>query len=494
VNDRSVNAVAALAKELVEFRRGNKLSADYRDLYERGHVGGPYAWQEEFHTAGAENPQRCLLAGNRVGKTRTGGAECAIHATGRYPDWWRGRRFSKPTLGWACGIRNEDVREVTQKELLGNVESGGGRAVMDGSGWVPKECILNATFRTCGVSGVIDSVNIKHVSGGTSRIVFKSYQQRAIAFQGVAVDWCWMDEEPEDDKGEIFAEILARLVTTEGILIVTRTPLLGMTKLVDYFVEGGHGIYCQSASWDDCPHISEKVKREFAASFPEWQRETRMRGVPLMGTSAVYKVPQEQYRIDPIDIPDHWRRIAAIDFGVDHPAAVVWIAHDEDADVAYVYDCYKAADQAALYHAERIKRAGAWIPLAWPHDGVNRDKGNATQLIEQYIAHGVNALPRSARYDEETGGSQSRWRMTNEIIERMLTGRFKIFSTCTELLKELQRLHRNGIVIEATDDDLESAMRYAMMDLRHAIPRAEAAVGEQIHTTNRAIEYDPHAA
>ena len=28
--------------------------------------------------------------------TLAGGFEAAIHATGRYPDWWKGKRFDKP--------------------------------------------------------------------------------------------------------------------------------------------------------------------------------------------------------------------------------------------------------------------------------------------------------------------------------------------------------------------------------------------------------------
>src|SRR3990167_2237350 len=55
---------------------------------------GPYPWQVEFHNAGKDNPERLLQAANRVGKTRTAAAEVAIHASGQYPSWWKGRRFT----------------------------------------------------------------------------------------------------------------------------------------------------------------------------------------------------------------------------------------------------------------------------------------------------------------------------------------------------------------------------------------------------------------
>ena len=53
----------------------------------------PYPKQRDFHAAGATHRERLLMAGNQLGKTLAGGFEAAMHATGRYPDWWRGRRF-----------------------------------------------------------------------------------------------------------------------------------------------------------------------------------------------------------------------------------------------------------------------------------------------------------------------------------------------------------------------------------------------------------------
>src|ERR1039458_5911152 len=65
-----------------------------RELYPR-HV--------EFLAAGATFRERLFMAANRTGKTETGAYEMACHLTGRYPDWWQGRRFSEPINAWACG-------------------------------------------------------------------------------------------------------------------------------------------------------------------------------------------------------------------------------------------------------------------------------------------------------------------------------------------------------------------------------------------------------
>src|SRR5215470_19562823 len=59
----------------------------------------PYPKQADFHAAGVTHRERLLMAGNQIGKTMAGGMEAAMHATGRYPDWWKGRRFDRPTVG-----------------------------------------------------------------------------------------------------------------------------------------------------------------------------------------------------------------------------------------------------------------------------------------------------------------------------------------------------------------------------------------------------------
>ena len=62
----------------------------------------PYTYQQKFHNADAQ--QRLLMAGNRVGKSFCGAMEMAYHATGKYPDWWRGRKFTQPVRAWVGGV------------------------------------------------------------------------------------------------------------------------------------------------------------------------------------------------------------------------------------------------------------------------------------------------------------------------------------------------------------------------------------------------------
>lgn len=95
----------------------------------------PYPKQVAFHEAGAKHRERLMCAGNQLGKTLAGGIEAAMHASGRYPDWWKGKRFDKPTVGWACSVSGEVARDTVQRILLG-------RAGIIGSGTIPKDAIL----------------------------------------------------------------------------------------------------------------------------------------------------------------------------------------------------------------------------------------------------------------------------------------------------------------------------------------------------------------
>ena len=119
----------------------------------------PYDKQIAFHAAGATHRERLLMAGNQLGKTLAGGFEVAMHATGRYPSWWAGRRFEKPVVGWACGATGEVVRDTVQKVLVG-------RPGQQGTGAIPKDAIAELVSAR-GTPDLLDTIKVHHVSGGT---------------------------------------------------------------------------------------------------------------------------------------------------------------------------------------------------------------------------------------------------------------------------------------------------------------------------------------
>lgn len=184
-----------------------------------------YAKQVEFFRLGAHFQERALFGGNRTGKTIAGTYEDTLHLTGTYPDWWEGKRFNRPTEGWVSGDTAKNTRDILQSTLCGKygVESA------QGTGMIPGDLILRTTVKH-GLSDAFESLYVRHVpTGGVSVLQFKSYDQGREAFQGTATDFIHLDEEPDL---EIYVECLLRLMTRDGSLLLTATPLRGVTPLM----------------------------------------------------------------------------------------------------------------------------------------------------------------------------------------------------------------------------------------------------------------------
>ncbi len=101
-----------------------------------------------------------------------------------------------------------------------------------GTGAIPAGCVVSATPAR-GVADGIDSIVVRYVSGAASTLLFKSYEKGREKWQGETLDGVWFDEEPPLD---IYTEGLTRTNATDGIVIVTFTPLLGMSEVVRMFL------------------------------------------------------------------------------------------------------------------------------------------------------------------------------------------------------------------------------------------------------------------
>jgi phage terminase large subunit-like protein len=368
---------------------------------------------------------------------------------------------------WTGSPTNESSREILQTELLGGL----GQEL--GTGAIPRHAIWGKpTTRQAGVKNVVDAFQVRHASGGISSCTMKTYEQGWQKWQGTKPHIVWLDEEPEDYK--IFSEAQTRILNSHGIVMVTFTPLHGMTELVDHFMEGGDGLFLKSATWDDAPHLSEEDKKKHSANYRDHERDARTKGIPMMGEGAVFPVADEQIRVPPFQIPSHYARLKGIDFGIDHPAGGAEIAWDRDADCIYVIDCYRAKGQTAPYHVAWLNKTNKYIPVAWPHDGMNREKSGGKTLAQHYRDHGANMLSKSARYpgrysEPAAGGAQPVEPIVDELLERMSTGRFKVFSNLSLWFEEKRSYHRkDGKIVDKRDDILKATF-YAVMMKRYAV-------------------------
>lgn len=215
---------------LLEERQRRKARRRFFDLFpEEGPLRRElYRKHLAFFAAGKTFDERCFMAGNRVGKTEAAGYETVCHATGIYPDWWDGHRFKKPIKGLLSGDTSHTTRDIIQKKLCGEWDA-------MGTGLIPGDNLLvERCTRKQGIPEALESIAVAHVSGGTSVLKLRSYEQGRKIFQGTEEDWIWFDEECPSD---VYEEALIRTMTTHGLTVLTFTPLNGLTELVTSFME-----------------------------------------------------------------------------------------------------------------------------------------------------------------------------------------------------------------------------------------------------------------
>ena len=219
---------------------------------------------------------------------------------------------------------------------------------------------------------------------------------------------------------------------------------------------------------DDAEHYTPEQRDAIIASYPPHEREARVKGIPSMGSGRVFPIEEAQIVCDPFEIPAHWPQLVGIDFGWDHPFAAIRIAWDRDADCIYLTAEYAQREATPVIHAAAVKGWGAWLPVAWPHDGLQHDKGSGEQLMAQYKAQGLNMCAEKATFTDGTNGLEAG---VMEMLDRMQTGRWKVFRTLGGWMQEFRLYHReDGLILKERDDRI-SASRYAMMMRRMAITK-----------------------
>ncbi|MFA6204388.1 MAG: terminase family protein [Gallionella sp.] len=405
-----------------------------------------------FFKLGATKSTRCFMAGNRVGKTEGGGGyEITAHLTGRYPEWWEGAEFDAPIRAWCAGDTGKTVREILQEKLLGPWGK-------FGTGLIPSDDIVKFTPKQ-GIPEAVDTLTVRHydnngVYDGDSKLVFKSYDQKREAFQGTEQDVIWLDEEADES---IRGECMLRLMTTDGLLIETFTPLRGITPIVMQYLPDGAATdevavtadkALIMAGWDDVPHLGEAEKKRMLSEIPPHLRDARSKGIPSLGAGAIYPVPESEIKVADFPIPDHWLRLYALDVGWNRTAAL-WGAWDKDSDIIYLVSEHYRGQAEPSIHANAIQARGKNLRGVIDPAARGRSQADGTQLLQSYkdlglhLAIAVNGV-ESGIYD---------------VWQRLSSGRLKVFASLSSFFQEYRLYRRNekGHIIKENDHLMDCA-------------------------------------
>lgn len=427
-----------------------------------------YDWQLKFTEATASHYACMLMAANQVGKTRTGLTLDAMHLLGDYPVDYPGHKFTFAPMCWLLGYSLVKTRDLLQSPLFGRLEGGKWTG-----GLIPADRIVDHRS-AMGTSGAMSEVRVKHAGGGVSTVQFWSYSQGQHALMGDVVDWYHIDEEPKDKA--IYPQVITRTINGDkgrgGRGILTFTPENGRTELVVKFMDSpDRSQYLQRATWDEALHLNEDMKRALLGQYPEWQKDMRTKGLPLLGAGLIFDFADDLIKCAPFECPDHWWVVNGMDFGWDHPQGHVQLWIDRDTDTIYLAQAWKKSRVTPATVWGSIKAWAQNVPTAWPHDGLQSEKSSGEQQKDAYFNAGWKMMPEHATW--QAGGNGVEVGLV-ELYDRMENGKFKVFSHLSEWFEEKLNYHRDesGHIVKV-NDDLLSATRYAYMMRRFAKQRKD---------------------
>lgn len=400
-----------------------------------------------FLAAGETEGERAFIAANRVGKTLTGLYEMVLHCTGRYPHWWKGRRFKHAVECWLVGETVDTIRDTMQQDLMGRGEMW--------TGLIPRDCVAKKPDAMQGCTGGFGQYYINHVSGGVSRIVTKTYNSGVEAFKGASVHVVMLDEQCPLN---IYTECQMRTVTTRGIVYLTFTPDNGPTDTVMYFIEDPYRFKVK-VGWKDVPHLTLEMRSEMIKKIPPHLIACKTEGEVYLGIGAIYPISASEIMCEPLDYKTLKTMPKA--FGFDpgwNKTAAVWGAYEKSSDTIYLYSEYYQGETLVAAHAKGIKARGSWIPgIADPATEYGGKGKDGIGFLPLYEEEGINLMMANNK-DKEGRIFQ--------VFERLSTGRLKVCSTLKNWFHEygMYRRDDNGKIVKK-NDHLMDATTYLVVHM-----------------------------
>lgn len=215
--------------------------------------------------------------------------------------------------------------------------------------------------------------------------------------------------------------------------------------------------YLVNCGWDHVPHLDEKGKAELLEATPPHLRDARSKGIPSLGSGAIYPVEESEITVDAFPIPRHWPRAYALDVGWNKTAAI-WGAKDRDTNVIYIYSEHYQGSAEPSVHAQAVRSRGDWIRGCIDPASRGRAQKDGTQLMQSYMDLGLNITP--ADNSVESG--------IYEVWQRLSGGGLKIMGGCRNTLAEyrLYRRDEKGRIVKEFDH-LMDCLRYLVMTFEH---------------------------
>ena len=435
----------------------------------------PFEHQRRFFDTHAAS-RRGILAANRIGKTVSTCYETAMHLTGQYPDWWTGYRYTHAITVMVAGEGWSQVALVLQNELLGTQDVKLSDNI--GTGAIPRDCIVRETMRADGANCI--GVEIQHVSGGRSYLLFANYTQEVRQMQGFKLNLAVFDEQPPDD---FFSEIVTRTATTQGQILCSFTPLKGLNGLVSKFWNREQGYDFVRVAWEDVPEydpwdepfLLAETRAQLERDYLPHEREARIAGRPVMGQGAVFQIRSwPTYRTGDFDFRHmkNIQRVIALDLGLVTDRTVIslvyWEPHEREAWL-HRQICVSGIEEANpmnyINHLLRPEVFGTPIVLPADANTAGRYTMSSQSLRELFEQYELRVHDRAIMNPPDSQG-----RVTNHksyginVMRQMLElGTLHVNENCVDFLREAQNYYVDPQGRFSDPDDTIDSARYAIL-------------------------------
>ena len=423
--------------------------------------------QLAFHRCKKRN--RWVFGGNRSGKTECGAVETVWLARGIHP--YRENRDN--VFGWVVSVSYEVQRDVAQSKILHYLNPE----------WI-EDVIMHSGTKGSPSTGIIDTIVVRNVFGGLSKIGFKSADQGREKFQGASLDFVWFDEEPPRD---IYEECKMRVLDKKGDLFGTMTPLKGLTWVYEEIYLNKYAnreVYYIQMEWADNPFLDKSEVEALTNSMSPEELDTRRYGNFQTCGGLVYpEFNQEVHVIDPFDVPYDWQDTISIDPGLRNPLSAHFYCTDYDGNIYVVAEHYER-EKDIDYHAEKIKEIADSI--GWHRTS----SGFLEALMDSAAGQRTLSSPKSVAELFYERGIKPNCRVNKDMFSGISTvksyfatrpPKIFIFKTCVNMIREIKGYFwgNSDLPIKKDDHAMDELRYYVMSKTKPFVQKKEDGILEK---------------
>ena len=325
----------------------------------------------------------------------------------------------------------------------------------------------------------------KFPSGATLEFGYLDRDADVYRYQGQAYSWIGIDELTQYPTEFPLQYLQSRLRTTDSEIKTYIRCTANPGGVGGHWVkkryldpnppntsfEGKDGLTRKfiPARLDDNPYLSEDGRyEEMLSSLPPTQRKQLLEGNWNVSEGAAFtEFDSEMHVIPPFKIPLHWMRVKGVDYGYAAESACLWATIDPDDETLIIYkELYKkglTGEDLSNMMIEYEKEERRSIQGVLDYAAWNRTGAGGPTVGETLVRAGHKLRPA------DKNRIQGKIQVHERLKQNRTTGRprLQIFSTCVNMIRELQSIPIDPNKPEDVDtkasDHAYDALRYLIM-------------------------------